>query len=761
MVRGPDEIKEIRNLHLTKNKAIIDFLENFPLSELDYETDLQLKNAKVSPSDFHTTSLKNLYNMCNFSHFTNNLTKDRLPVFSSTSFKAGRINHAKANWFELLSLLDFDPRIETLQEILRSELNLQRFFAPRFDQEIQVSDKTIKWVKCDDNKPVPLLKVENDWKPCHDFSIRNKQVLYQKELDAIILELVNCNIVHVCGHVDKVDPSYFRIISPLHLVIERRTDAKTGTFTTRLRATIDNKVFNQAFVPPSFYLLTGYEVQKTLRDFESASSWDLRKSFYNSTPTPDLQGYTGFRWRNFLCFYSCSAFGLSISPYLNFLTTEFSLQIYFKLLRKSPFLKQSLSCLSTVYVDDFLLTNPFKNSRNKILPHDKVFIQLMATLGFTVNAIKSDPCASKQFKFLGLNFSLDRKRNQLFASPTEQQLENLKLNLAQLITAGNFQGLNKLEDSEFLRQKANKARFFSSKLNHNLLEKVNGSVLWIQNFHEFNAQTFLIRKTAYYPYMLQCKNIQNAVKIQLWNFFFQTNFLKIVNPSKFEKSFEVFHERQELLDFITKLPDKTGPSFIQLNVSLFDDTLQFDIMSWSKKDTEFFVNLSQAVLQKRTFYRAVNFSVETPEEPLESLTNFDLKIGATNLIFDQTNILTKRMRFLFSSKYHNFDRIPTLSRFSRESISDRNLKAAWLKDVENDSLVIVNSIPVGQSIANLQSKFPRKSLTFYTDNKNLRQFCREVARTNTFYQFKIPSDLLITNFEPKFPSAMVIFCQPK
>ena len=761
MVRGSDEIKEITNSHLTRNEDIKKFLTKFPLSELDYETNLTKNSSPLTSSEFRTNSLTKLYNMCNFSKVTNSLSKDKLPVFSSTNFKAGRINHNKANWLTLISQLDFDPRIETLEEILHSKLNLERFFVPFFDQEINVADKVVKWVRCEDKKPVPLLKINDKWQPCHDFSIRNKQKMYQQELDSIILELVNCNIVHVCGHVDNVDPSYFRIISPLHLVIERRTDAKTGKFTTRLRATIDNKVFNQAFVPPSFYLLTAYEVQKTLSDFQSASSWDLRKSFYNSTPTPDLQGFTGFRWRNYLCFYSCAAFGLSISPYINFLTTEFSLKIYFKLLRKSPFLKQNLSCLSTVYVDDFLLTNPFKNTNKKILPHDKVFIQLMATLGFTVNAIKSDPCASNKFKFLGLNFNLDRKKQQLFASPTEQQIENLKLNLAQLITAGNFQGLTKLEDPEFLRQRANRIRFFSSRLNHNLLEKVNGSVLWVEHFHSFTAQTFLIRKTAYYPYMLQSKNIQNGTKVQIWNFFFRTNFIKIVNPSKFEKSFKTFHSRSDLLNFINELSDKTGPGFVQINVSLFDESLQFDIMSWSKNDTNFFVELSEAILTKRTFYRAVNFSVEAPEEIFESLSNFDLKIGATNVIFRHTNILTKNMFFLFGSKFHNFERIPTLSRFPIEHISDKNLKSAWLKKNEDDSLLLVNSIPIGSRITNLQVFFPRKSITFFNNNKNLRNFCREAARTNTFFQFKINTDLLMCNVDSKFATVTAVYCLPK
>lgn len=761
MSRGDESFTSYSPENFTSNSKIINFLENNPVRDIHFENELKIDGNSVEAKNFHNFSLLNLEKICSSEKIAAKLTLKDLPVFSSTQFKAGRVNHAAKNWFKLLNTLDFDPRIETLQEILNSRLDLKRFFKPTLNTEISVGDKTIKWVYCKDKKPLPLLKSNGVWGPCHDLSIRRKQTIYQKELDAIILELVQCGIVHICGNIHDVDLSFFRIISPLHIVLEKRTDAKTGTFTTRLRATIDNKPFNSAFVPPSFFLLTGYEIQKSLHDFESASSFDLRKAFYNAIPTPDIQGYTGFRWRDFIACYSCSAFGLSISPYLNFLTTEFALQIYFRILKNSPFLRGNLNFLSTVYVDDFLIPNGSKNTRKKVLTHDKVFICLMASLGFTINSVKSDPIASNKFKFLGLHFNLDRKRKQLFTSPTNQQVENLKLNLAQLITAGNFQGLDNLENESFMKSSKNRARFFGSSLNHNLIEKVNGSILWMEMFHTFDAETFLIRKAAYFPYMLKNLNFQNGCKIQLWNFLFQFNFENLVNPSNFEKTFISFSKRDKLLEYINSLPDSSGPNFLQINLGLTELFFREKIMKWSKTDTQFLLVLSQAIQSKRSFFRAINFSIEFPEETLEDLSNFDLRIGATNIIFDNTNLFTKDMIFLFNSRFHTFERLKTASKFSVERISDKNLKAAWLKSNKPDSLLLVNSIPIGSRIANLQNEHPRKIITFFTSRKNLRAFCREVSTTSTIFEFKIPSEFFICSRISQFAQISAIFCKPK
>ena len=473
--KGEDHTTKVE-LEDLNNPRIADFLQVNPLLIHDYEKRIDWGETHLSADDFTVTAYDTLFKT--ISVINNNL-KSELPLmtFSCTCFKTGRVNRMKPVWEKLLQNVDQDPLLPLLSELLNSKLDLSRFLTKKYEIPFEMGQQKIKWVKCDRNIPLPLTLEENDWVPCHDLSIRAKQYFYQSEMDQLILELAACGIIHIVGDVDRVDRSFFRLISPLHVVLEKRLCAKSGTFTTRIRVTLDAKIFNKSFEAPSFYLLTGAELQHSLKNFQTASSYDLRKSFYNVLPCPEIQGFTGFRWRNFLGFFNCAAFGLSLSPFINYITTEYALKVFYSLLKTGPVLRPFLHCLTAVYVDDYILTSIYKNPKQKISAQDKLFITLMTALGFTLNSLKSDPISKNRFQHLGLKFRIDRKLKQVFTEPTDTQVENLRLNLAQALTSGNFRTFTELDHPSWINDPRNRKRFFANELNHNLLEKITGNLL--------------------------------------------------------------------------------------------------------------------------------------------------------------------------------------------------------------------------------------------------------------------------------------------
>ena len=722
------------------NPRIEDFLQKFPLNILDYENKALLRGEPVSVETYKSLALHELNNTVHSINYSQ-IPPPFLPTFSSTQFCTGRVNSFKSNWFELLKGLENDPDYDLMVDILNSEVKLERFFSAPLESEIQIGEDLVKWTRCSQGKLLPLKKVNDDWQLCHDLSVRRKQIHYQFELDLIISELVQAGCVHVCGEVDRVDKSFFRLISPLHVVLESRMDAKSGKFKTRIRSTVDCKAFNKAFLPPSFYLLTGNELQKALQNAETASSYDLRKSFYNFLPCPDINSFTGFVWRNFLCFYHNSAFGLSISPYLNNITTDFALKIFFNTLKRSSKLKPFLNSLSVVYVDDFLLCSKFKNPTNKILNQDRVFIHLMASLGFTINNVKSDCVAQKKFKYLGLHFNINRKQDQIFTQPTETQITNLKLNLAQLLSAGLFRSLDELENSDWAKNDENRKRFFGSTLNHNTLEKVTGSLNWLEGFNTFEVDAFLIKRGSYFPYLLSCLNFQNALKVQIWNLFIEKPFEKIFNPSNFSKLEFFFTDRVELLEAVKNLAPYTARNFTQVNFILNDPRTQDKITEWKRDDTKFFNDLRLEMIKKRSKFQAVNFRFEKYEREPESHGGFVISQSNLTKIFLELKTPSRKVTHFFQPSQAQETKF-CIGINSKWPLSYQ-LDNKWPK-LDSNTTFLINQMPVNSAFFEFQRKNPLSLLVIFSCKKQLRVMCREILNSSKFHIFRISADKIQT-----------------
>ena len=452
-----------------------------------------------------------------------------LPAYSSVHFQAGRINRQKDYWFELCDKFSFFYGNKLVTDSLNQSLNIDRFNKYQ-DSEliVEVGEIKIQWLRNNnDDLLFPAFVGQNGTLSlAHNLEVRQKQKVFQESVDAAVLELALASAIHILGPETDVDLSFFRLISPIHVVLETRMDVATGGLRTRTRVTLDAAIFNDAIVPPHFQLITAEQVMKILPYITGACYYDCRKGFYSTITGPHLFSYTGFKWRNMIGLYLTPVFGLSISPAINQAFMDLALHHFNHSLATTITDPAILNTFNHTYTDDTLLTVTSKvnNKKPKVHIAAKLFLSIYVKLGITTNALKSYPLVKTSFDHLG--FNMNSLKNNSFATVLPKTIVNLDFKILTILSMGINKVFELLQNEyksnslnsfhpELSWSKEHRLKFHETPLTIKNVEQVVGSILWINVFYTSDVFSFALTRIARYPYLQRNKLLERTAKNEL------------------------------------------------------------------------------------------------------------------------------------------------------------------------------------------------------------------------------------------------------
>ena len=201
---------------------------------------------------------------------------------------------------------------------------------------------------------------------------------------------------------DTTSPGYY---SRLFLVPK-----PDGTF----RPIIDLKKLNQFIVVPSFKMETLFSIIAALQPNEWITKIDLKDAYHHILVHVNIRKYFRFVVAGTVYQFRVLPFGLSTAP------REFT-----KTLAPVVHLLRSQGIQVHAYLDDWIIRAP---SKELSLLHTQHVLQLLQSLGWTINWAKSMLQPSRILDFLGLHFNLE----QALISPPDSFLPTLTEVLSRL-----------------------------------------------------------------------------------------------------------------------------------------------------------------------------------------------------------------------------------------------------------------------------------------------------------------------------------------
>ena len=181
---------------------------------------------------------------------------------------------------------------------------------------------------------------------------------------------------------DKTSPSYY---SRLFLVPKA-----DGTF----RPIIDLKKLNQFIVVPSFKIETLFSIIAALQPNKWITKIDLKDAYHHILVHVNIRKYFRFVIAGTVYQFRVLPFGLSTAP------REFT-----KTLAPVVHLLRSQGIQVHAYLDDWIIRAP---SKELSLLHTQQVLQLLQSLGWTINWAKSMLQPSRILDFLGLHFNFNK-----------------------------------------------------------------------------------------------------------------------------------------------------------------------------------------------------------------------------------------------------------------------------------------------------------------------------------------------------------------
>ena len=157
---------------------------------------------------------------------------------------------------------------------------------------------------------------------------------------------------------------------------------------------IDLKKLNQFIIVPSFKMETLFSIIATLQPQEWITKIDLKDAYHHITVHVNIRKYFRFVVAGIVYQFRVLPFGLSAAP------REFT-----KTLAPVIQLLRSQGIQVHAYLDDWIIR---ANSREQSLEHTQHIIQLLQSLGWTINWDKSMLQPSRILDFLGLHFNLEQ-----------------------------------------------------------------------------------------------------------------------------------------------------------------------------------------------------------------------------------------------------------------------------------------------------------------------------------------------------------------
>lgn len=160
------------------------------------------------------------------------------------------------------------------------------------------------------------------------------------------------------------------------------------------RFILNLKALNRYIETPHFKLEDYRTVAKLLQRDQYLTKIDLRNAYYTLSIHHEHRRFLRFEFQNALYEFTCLPFGLSIAPY-----------VFTKLLRPVIKLTREQGICCVIYLDDILL---IANTLHEAKSHTQYLLQLLKSLGFSINYQKCTLEPSQQCVFLGFSFnSLD------------------------------------------------------------------------------------------------------------------------------------------------------------------------------------------------------------------------------------------------------------------------------------------------------------------------------------------------------------------
>ena len=210
----------------------------------------------------------------------------------------------------------------------------------------------------------------------------------------------------------------------LSRAIEEVTDTTSPGYYSRLflvpkpdgsfRPIIDLKKLNQFIIVPSFKMETLFSIIAALQPQEWITKIDLKDAYHHILVHVNIRKYFRFIVAGIVYQFRVLPFGLSTAP------REFT-----KTLAPVVQLLRSQGIQVHAYLDDWIIR---ASSREQSLEHTQHIIQILQSLGWTINWDKSMLQPSRILDFLGLHFNLE----QALISPPDSFLPTLTNVLSRL-----------------------------------------------------------------------------------------------------------------------------------------------------------------------------------------------------------------------------------------------------------------------------------------------------------------------------------------
>lgn len=171
-----------------------------------------------------------------------------------------------------------------------------------------------------------------------------------------------------------------------------------------MRLILNLKDLNSYISPPHFKLEDWRTVVRLMLPNTEMATLDIEDAYLSVPIHPTHKKFLRFQWRGVTYEFSTLPFGLSTAPF-----------IFTKIIRPVISFLREEGFESIVYLDDFLLLGPSKTiCRANVQAH----INLLSSLGFTINFKKSELEPAKERKYLGFIFNSVR---QSISIPTERR----------------------------------------------------------------------------------------------------------------------------------------------------------------------------------------------------------------------------------------------------------------------------------------------------------------------------------------------------
>ena len=184
---------------------------------------------------------------------------------------------------------------------------------------------------------------------------------------------------------DTTSPGYY---SRLFLVPK-----PDGSF----RPIIDLKKLNQFLIVPSFKMETLFSIVAALQPQEWITKIDLKDAYHHILVHVNIRKYFRFVVAGVVYQFHVLPFGLSTAP------REFT-----KTLAPVVQLLRTQGIRVHAYLDDWIIPCIRAHSREQSLEYTQHILQLLQSLGWTINWDKSMLRTSRILDFLGLHFNLER-----------------------------------------------------------------------------------------------------------------------------------------------------------------------------------------------------------------------------------------------------------------------------------------------------------------------------------------------------------------